>query len=70
MSESSEPMAVETVVAAGAELKLIKSGTGEPILILHDEMGYPGLLKFHQAMAKSHSLIIPQHPGFGESGRR
>lgn len=69
MSESSEPIAVETVEAAGAELKLIKSGTGEPILILHDEMGYPGLLKFHQAMAKSHSLIIPQHPGFGESGR-
>lgn len=68
MSERSEP-AVETVKAAGVELKLIKSGAGEPILVLHDEMGYPGWLKFHQAIAKSNTLFIPQHPGFGESGR-
>ena len=68
MSTTYEPRAVETVKAAGVELKLIKSGTGEPILILHDEMGYPGWLKFHEALAKSHTLFIPHHPGFGESG--
>jgi len=69
MSTTSVTTPVETVKAAGVDLKIIRGGSGEPVLILHDEMGNPGWLKFHQGMAKSHSVIMPQHPGFGESER-
>ena len=59
----------ERVEAAGIELQLVKGGSGEPLLILHDEMGHPGWLRYHQALAESYTLHIPNHPGFGESDR-
>jgi pimeloyl-ACP methyl ester carboxylesterase len=58
---------METVHLAGVDLKLIKGGRGAPLLILHDEMGHPGWLRFHESLAENFTLYIPQHPGFGES---
>jgi pimeloyl-ACP methyl ester carboxylesterase len=57
----------EFVEAAGTRLQLIKGGTGEPLLILHDELGHPGWLHFHEALAQQYTLYIPSHPGFGKS---
>lgn len=57
------------VEAAGTRLQLVKGGTGEPLLMLHDEMGHPGWLRFHQALAQHYTLYIPSHPGFGKSAR-
>ena len=67
MSHDAAAWGTESVHIAGAELKLIKGGTGTPLLILHDEMGHPGWLQFHQSLARNFTLYIPQHPGFGES---
>jgi pimeloyl-ACP methyl ester carboxylesterase len=50
-------------------LTIIEGGSGEPLLILHEELGHPGWLKWHTEMAKSRRLIIPLHPGFGVSPR-
>jgi len=30
-----------TANIAGTELVLVKGGTGKPLLVLHDELGYP-----------------------------
>ena len=69
MTTSSKAWTEETVEVAGTKLQLVKGGTGEPLLILHDEMGHPGWLRFHEALAQHHTLYIPSHPGFGESER-
>jgi 2-hydroxy-6-oxonona-2,4-dienedioate hydrolase len=57
----------EIVEAAGSKLQLVKGGTGAPLLILHDELGHPGWLRFHEALAQHYTLYIPSHPGFGQS---
>lgn len=69
MTTSSKPWTEEIVEAAGTRLQLVKGGTGEPLLILHDEMGHPGWLRFHEALAHDYTLYIPSHPGFGKSER-
>jgi pimeloyl-ACP methyl ester carboxylesterase len=59
----------ETINVDGTDLAVIKGGTGRPLLVLHEEMGNPGWLKWHTEMARDHSLIIPLHPGFGVTPR-
>ncbi len=67
MTATTQPWTEDMVEVAGVKLQVVKGGSGEPLLILHDEMGHPGWLGFHQALAQSFSLQIPSHPGFGES---
>jgi pimeloyl-ACP methyl ester carboxylesterase len=59
----------EMVAVAGTQLQLVKGGSGAPLLVLHDEMGPPGWLRFHNALAHEHTLYLPSHPGFGKSPR-
>ena len=69
MTTSTATWTEEFVEAAGARLQLVKGGAGEPLLILHDEMGHPGWLRFHETLAQRFTLYIPSHPGFGKSER-
>ena len=62
-----QPWTEEMVEVAGINLQMVKGGSGEPLLILHDEMGHPGWLRYHEALSKEYQLNIPFHPGFGES---
>ena len=57
------------VEIAGVTLELVKGGTGEPLLILHDVLGHRGWLRYHEALAQHCTLYIPSHPGFGKSER-
>jgi pimeloyl-ACP methyl ester carboxylesterase len=59
----------EITHVAGTDLAIIKGGTGKPLLILHEELGHPGWLSYHQALAKDRTLIIPLQPGFPKSPR-
>jgi pimeloyl-ACP methyl ester carboxylesterase len=60
----------EKVRAAGVEFFVVKGGdAGGPILVLHDEIGHPGWLKWHSSLSLDHRLIIPGHPGFGRTPR-
>ena len=58
-----------TVHVAGTNLTMIKGGTGRPLLVLHEELGYTGWLRWHSALAQNHLLHIPIHPGFYNSPR-
>jgi pimeloyl-ACP methyl ester carboxylesterase len=69
MTTSSKTWTEAIVEAAGTRLQLVTGGTGEPLLILHGEMGHPGWLRFHEALAQQYALSIPSHPGFGRSAR-
>jgi len=59
----------EVVDAAGQALHLLQGGSGGPLLVLHGEMGHPGLLRFHTALAAHYALTLPMHPGFGRTAR-
>ncbi len=67
MTTTAQAWTEEMVELAGASVQLVKGGSGEPLLILHDEMGHPGWMNFHEALGQSNELIIPSHPGFGDS---
>lgn len=66
MSIESEQKTLQT---AGTELVVNRGGSGKPLLVLHDELGDSGWLKWKQALAGSRTVITPQHPGFGVSPR-
>jgi pimeloyl-ACP methyl ester carboxylesterase len=59
----------EVIRVADAELTLIKGGSGKPLLLFHDELGYPGWMAWNAALAESRTLIIPLQPGFGKTPR-
>ncbi|HVN29457.1 MAG TPA: alpha/beta hydrolase [Candidatus Binataceae bacterium] len=57
----------EKLKVAGAELVLLKAGSGKPLLILHDELGYPGWMTWNETLAHDRTLLIPLQPGFGKT---
>jgi len=59
----------EITHVAGTDLAIIKGGQGKPLLVLHEEMGHPGWLNWHAALAKERTVLIPIQPGFGRSPR-
>ena len=67
MTTSSQTWNEEIVRTAGIELQLVQGGTGEPLLLLHDEIGYHTWLRFHEELAQHHRVQIPSHPGFGKT---
>ena len=59
----------ETCPIAGVDLRLRRGGAGEPVLILSDETGHTGLLRYQQELAQTHTVYVPAHPGFGQTPR-
>ncbi|MGE3272740.1 MAG: alpha/beta fold hydrolase [Chloroflexota bacterium] len=57
------------VTVAGEPLKLLRGGSGEPVLVLHHDIGNPGWLPFHQRLAKRFDVLAPSHPGYDQSAR-
>jgi pimeloyl-ACP methyl ester carboxylesterase len=57
----------ETVRAAGTAIAVIRGGAGKSLLILHDELGYPGWLSWNERLAEERALVIPLQPGFGRT---
>ena len=69
MSTIAETWTEEMVDVAGQSLHLVKGGSGEPLLVLHGEMGPVGWLRCHGALAQHHTVILPTHPGYGKTAR-
>lgn len=63
---ASQEWSERTVRIGGIQLPLVTGGSGKPLLILHDELGYPGWLNWQTALAKERTLLIPMAPGFGD----
>lgn len=59
----------EVTRVAGTDLAIIRGGRGKPLLVLHEELGHPGWLNWHDALAEERTLIIPIQPGMGNSPR-
>ena len=65
------PVAWKTEIrtVAGTSLHLARAGRGTPVVVLHHDTGTPDRLAFYDALAASHQVVIPYHPGFGRSER-
>ena len=59
----------EKIQAAGAELVTVKGGSGKPLLIFHDELGYPGWMTWNEELALDRTLLIPLQPGLWQDAQ-
>ena len=57
------------VAIAGGQLELLEGGRGDPLLVLHHDIGNPGWLPFYQDLAREFAVYVPSHPGYGQSSR-
>jgi pimeloyl-ACP methyl ester carboxylesterase len=51
------------------EVTVLRGGSGEPVLVLHDELGWSGWTSWCDLLADRRELIVPLQPGFGRSPR-
>ena len=54
---------------AGTKLHLSRAGSGQPILMLHHDIGTVDRLPFYDELAQSFEVLVPHHPGYGKSER-
>jgi pimeloyl-ACP methyl ester carboxylesterase len=59
--------AISTVAIRGCNIRLMRGGSGPPLLVLHGSSGAGAWLPFMRLLAKKFDMIVPEHPGFGES---
>jgi pimeloyl-ACP methyl ester carboxylesterase len=70
MATTTPSTATETFVElAGGQVHLLRGGTGDPLLVLHHDIGNPGWLPFYQDLARRFTVYVPSHPGYGQSAR-
>jgi pimeloyl-ACP methyl ester carboxylesterase len=71
VSATDEPLqwSEDEVRVGDAELVVLKAGTGKPLVVLHEELGHPGELRWQREIGASRTLLVPLHPGFGKTPR-
>jgi pimeloyl-ACP methyl ester carboxylesterase len=52
---------------AGCRVSLLRGGSGAPLLYLHGAGGAGRWMPFMEALAQRYEVLVPEHPGFGES---
>src|SRR5436309_12339724 len=57
------------VNVGGAQIRLLKSGSGAPLFVLHGTEGSLGWRRYAQALAEHFTVYLPSHPGFDGSQR-
>jgi pimeloyl-ACP methyl ester carboxylesterase len=53
----------------GWKLHLSRAGRGQPVLVLHHDIGTPDRLPLYDALATTYDVLVPHHPGYGRSER-
>ncbi len=59
----------EIVPLASGPLHVGRSGSGTPLLVLHHDIGTVECLPFYDALARTHTVLVPSHPGYDKSER-
>jgi pimeloyl-ACP methyl ester carboxylesterase len=52
---------------AGCSVSVQRGGAGQPLLFLHGARGAGRWLPFMEALSQNFEVIVPEHPGFGQS---
>ena len=69
MSTATRSPVEQTVEVASCHVRVLTKGAGDPLLVLHDDVGTPGWLPFCEELASSFSVYLPSLPGFDGSER-
>jgi len=59
----------ETHTIAGCGVRVLRGGRGTPLLFLHGAAGGGMWLPFMDKLAERFEVIVPDHPGYGQSDR-
>lgn len=51
----------------GCKVHLRRGGKGKPLLFLHGASGAPVILPFMEKLATRFDVLVPEHPGYGQS---
>ncbi len=51
----------------GCRIHLRRGGSGPPLLFLHGASGAPVILPFMEKLAERFDVLVPEHPGYGQS---
>lgn len=61
---------VEKVVeVGGVGVVTLEGGSGRRLLMLHDELGFPGWMRWNELLAAHRRFVVPLQPGFGRTPR-
>jgi pimeloyl-ACP methyl ester carboxylesterase len=55
----------QTVELGEVKLRVMRGGSGRPVLLLHHDIGTLDRLPFYDSLAEKFDVIVPNHPGFG-----
>jgi pimeloyl-ACP methyl ester carboxylesterase len=59
--------AVSKIAIRGCTIRLMRGGAGRPLLVLHGANGAGAWTGFLATLAQKFDVIVPEHPGFGDS---
>lgn len=59
----------QTIEVAGGKVRVLKGGTGAPLLFLHHTISNHGWIPLYEQLAKTHTVYVPDIPGWGDSDR-
>ena len=59
----------DDVRVAGMKLHVRRAGAGDPLLVLHHDVGSLDRLPFYDALARRFTVYVPSHPGYDRSER-
>ncbi|MGZ3324280.1 MAG: alpha/beta fold hydrolase, partial [Xanthobacteraceae bacterium] len=58
---------VSMIPVRDCRIRVMRGGSGSPLLFLHGGGGAGTWLPFMARLAETFDVIVPEHPGFGES---
>jgi pimeloyl-ACP methyl ester carboxylesterase len=59
----------QSVQVAGLNVQYWEGGTGEPLVVIHHDIGSRGWEPLHEALAGRNRVLVPELPGYGKSDR-
>ena len=61
------PHSMEMITVDGATVRLLRGGSGTPVVFLHGAGGHTGWMGFLEELSQRFAVFAPEHPGFGQS---
>jgi pimeloyl-ACP methyl ester carboxylesterase len=57
----------EVIQVGDVPVTVRRGGDGPPLLVFHDELGFPGWMSWNDELASRHELIVPLQPAYGQT---
>jgi pimeloyl-ACP methyl ester carboxylesterase len=61
------PHSEQTLEVRGTRIRVLRGGSGPPLIFLHGASGHTGWLPVLDRLSRDFDVLVPEHPGFGSS---